>query len=109
MGFTRYWNRTEKQITKDFVDTVKDIVAESQKDGIQIRDGEGTGTPVITTQGIFLNGDASNGLDYESFVLTNFGGGFDFCKTQGKPYDKVVARVLTEAEKCGLVTRVSSD
>ena len=109
MGYTNYWERTEKPITKDFVKAVKDILKQSDKLGITICGWDGSGTPVITEEEILFNGDAKYGLDYESFVLNNNETGFNFCKTARRPYDWTVKEVLAIAEAYGLVTDVSDD
>ena len=33
MGYTRYWERTEKPITEDFVEEVKEIIRDCAKKG----------------------------------------------------------------------------
>ena len=62
---------------------------------ITIRDGVGKGQPEITEEIIRFNGDASQSMDYETFVFKfkeeeqN-----DFCKTARKPYDMFVCLCL---------------
>ena len=36
MGYTRYWQRTKKPITQDFVDEVNKIITDSRSKGITI-------------------------------------------------------------------------
>lgn len=110
MGYTNYWERTEKPITEDFVKAVKDIIKESERLGISIRSWDGSeDEPIITTDVIAFNGDKNFHLDHESFLLNNVETGFAFCKTAEKPYDWTVKEVLTTAEAYGLVTNVSND
>lgn len=111
MGYTRYWKRTNKPITEDFVEEVKQIIIDSAKKGIAIRDWDGTGKPYIGLNQIVFNGNkrADMDLSYESFILNNVAKDFNFCKTARKPYDYTVRRVLKLAKKYGLVTNVSSD
>lgn len=109
MGYTRYWQRTDKPITKEFCDKVKDIINDSERRGIKIRNGMGQGKPVVTKNKILLNGDETFGLDHETFAITNKERGFNFCKTARKPYDYTVREILRVAEEIGLVTDVKSD
>ena len=108
MGFTRYWNRTKKKITKDFVVKVCEVIADCDKNGITIRNGWGKGNPVITLDCISLNGNAEHDLDHETFFIGS-GVGFNFCKTVGKPYDYAVREILKYAEENGFVTDVEED
>ena len=111
MGYTRYWERTEKALTEDFVKKVERIIKDSAALGIAIRGWDGTGDPELTTERISFNGNgkADKDLSNESFVLGSGDDGFDFCKTARKPYDYAVRMVLQAAEKDGFVTNVSSD
>jgi hypothetical protein len=94
MGYTHYWN-DKYRITEPLVDDVKAIIKQAQEDGIIIRGYDGTGEPVVTTDLISFNGDADNGLDYETAYFRNDIEGFQFCKTRGvAPYDAVVCAVL---------------
>ena len=111
MGYTNYWIRTEKPITQGFVDAVKSIVSEANKMGISIRDGYGENKPIVTLDEVNFNGNAEKGLDHENFLLTNAESkkGFNFCKTEEKPYDWVVKKVLAAAKEEELVKDVSDD
>ena len=111
MGYTRYWDRTEKPITETFVKKVKEIIKDSESKGIHIGDGGGMGEPIVTTKHILFNGDASKRLDHETCFFNNSENerGFNFCKTARKPYDYTVREVLKAAEAEGLITNVSSD
>lgn len=108
MGFTRYWNRTEKKINKDFVVKVCEVIADCDKKGIAIRNGWGEGNPIITLDCISLNGNSEHQLHHESFVI-NEEVGFNFCKTARKPYDYAVREILKYAEENGFVTDVEED
>ena len=111
MGYTRYWERTEKPITEDFLEEVKEIIRDCAKKGIAIRGWSGEGKPTLTTDKIAFNGNgkADKDLSHETFSISNNETGFDFCKTARKPYDYAVRRVLKLAKQYGLVTKVSSD
>lgn len=63
----------------------------------QIKGGDGTGRPEIGNDRIIFNGDASKGENHETMCLERQGGGFQFCKTARKPYDRYVKAVLVVA------------
>lgn len=110
MGFTRYWTRTEKPLTEEFVDAVRNIIALAEDKGIHICGGNGDGEPMISTEQIWINGDATIGADHESFYLaTDQPAEWDFCKTAEKPYDFVVKRILETAKAMEIVKNVDSD
>lgn len=109
MGYTRYWERTEKPITKDFVIKVCNIIADCNEKGIAIRNGDGEGNPVVTLDMIDINGDGAKNLWHENLLITNNNTGFNFCKTQYKPYDYAVRKILAAATEEGIVTNVSDD
>lgn len=109
MGYTRYWQRTEKPITEEFVAKVKEIIKDANDKGIKICGSNGSGEPVLEENCVAFNGNGELGLDHESCVFDNEHHGFDFTKTACKPYDFAVRNVLKIAEKEGLVVDVSSD
>ena len=109
MGYTNYWERTEKPITQEFVNEVKRIIEESERLDITIRGWKGEGNPTVTLEEIQFNGNGAFGLDHETFRLNNEKTGFAFCKTVRKPYDWTVKKVLAVATDMGLVTDVSDD
>lgn len=110
MGYTRYWTRTEKPLTEEFVAEVKEIIKDSEAKGIHICDGSGNGEPMVTTQEVSFNGDDSIGAAHETcYFVTDEEPQWNFCKTARKPYDYTVKRVLEVAEKYGIVTEVSDD
>lgn len=113
MGYTRYWDRTNEPITKEFCDEVNKILRDCAHKGIAIRGGDGNGIPIVTTDIISFNGteNAERDLSHETFYISNETNclGFNFCKTARKPYDYAVRRVLSVAKKYGIVTNVRSD
>ena len=112
MGYTRYWTRTEKPISRELIDAVNSILSDCRNRGIIIKNGNGEGSPIVNEEQIKFNGDDSTNLSYETFYITNEDtelGEWQFCKTARKPYDYAVRRVLEEAERLGIVTGVSSD
>ena len=114
MGYTRYWNRTDKPYDEDFVNQVIAIIADCTSKGISLADGFGEGSPVANMDRIWLNGPETNDLGHETFFIPNTGcehfeTGFNFCKTARKPYDYAVRRILKIAEEQGIVNDVSDD
>lgn len=109
MGYTRYWERTKKPITQEFVDAVNDIIKECKTKGIVIRDGLGNGEPKVSLNVISINGDGERDLDHETCYFDNEETEFAFCKTARKPYDYAVRNILKVAEEMGIVTDVSCD
>ena len=109
MGYTRYWQRTDKKIDEGFITAVCKIIADCDKKGIKIRNGHGEGNPIVTLDMIAINGDAEHDLDHETCYFDNKESDFEFCKTARKPYDYAVRKILTYAKKNGFVTKVSSD
>ena len=108
MGYTRYWERTDKPMTKDFVDFCNEVIKTCDKLGIEIHNWDGFGKPTVTTDIIAFNGDGENHLDHESLVLNNEIG-FNFCKTARKPYDYAVRTILREALTRGYITDLRDD
>jgi len=108
MGYTRYWARSRKPLTQEFVDEVKRIIAEATEKGITICGWDGTGEPEITLDVVRFNGKAPH-MDHETFTILNEPTIFDFCKTAEKPYDYAVKEVLKVAEKMGIVEDVTDD
>src|SRR5205823_5924443 len=69
------------------------------------RGKDGTGEPEVTARLVAFNGDASQGLEHEPLIIEQTytlrppsrmrdGVFFDFCETNGKPYDILVAAAL---------------
>ena len=108
MGYTRYWERTNKPLTEDFVDFCNEVFKTCDKLGIEIHNWDGFGKPTVTTDIIAFNGDGENHINHEGFVLNNEVG-FDFCKTDRKPYDYAVRTILREALTRGYITKLSDD
>ena len=111
MGYTRYWERTEKKIGEDLVAYVRGVIADCKDRGITIRNGAGLKKPNVSLERISINGDGEDGKDlaHETFYMDNKEVGFNFCKTARKPYDYAVRKILRYAEKNGYVKKVSCD
>lgn len=112
MGYTHYHIRDKRNKGSAYMFgklalDAKAIIAEAQKQGIVVRGYLGTGEPEFTEAFFRFNGDASEGLDYETFAWEaipeqqSWEEGneiFDFCKTARRPYDAVVTAVLIRAK-----------
>lgn len=133
MGYTHYHTRNAKNKGSAYMFgklalDAKAIITEAEKRGIVIRGYDGTGEPEFTEGYFRLNGDASEGLDHETFAWEalpdqpewqrkhfeangrNPNEIFDFCKTAYKPYDTVVTAILIRAKVIyGNLVEVRSD
>lgn len=132
MGYTHYWRRPRKnngygsaymfgQLALD----AKKVIAQAERDGIRIRNGNGEGEPEFNEAHFSINGDATTvvegrDLAHETFYWEGIPSisewhkdqpsTFDFCKTAYKPYDAVVTAILIRAKHIyGQCVSVSSD
>ena len=108
-GYTNYWQQSEDFTSSEWskiVRLAKATIKKAEKQGIVIRDGWGKGRPIINNKEIYLNGDAENNLDHETFLITKevnkrpfvqYASGLT--KTNRKPYDAVVATILVGIQK----------
>ena len=125
MGYTHYWRRPRKNSGSAYMYGMlaldaKKIIEEAQGQGIRIRNGHGEGEPEFSEISFSINGDASNGEDYETFCWEGIptisewrideDETFDFCKTAYRPYDAVITAILIRAKHVyGPCVQVSSD
>ena len=124
MGYTNYWeNLGHKDDATNFLKVVEeakklyDNLPEHSEsaggyhsaDPLKLCGWDGTGEPVFTETEISFNGDATLGLDHESFRVTPNTSKFDFCKTARKPYDLMVCAVLISMKKHLVTFSYSSD
>lgn len=100
MGYTHYFKKTE-ELPQDvweesFIPEAAQIMKES---GVALGDNFGNvdSKPVITQDVLSFNGISPD--DYETFSLSRKREDFNFCKTQYRPYDKVVVAILMLAEE----------
>lgn len=105
MGYTHYWyynpskakSGTEGPFTRALAEINK-YKAILEARGLVVRGPMGEDDPQLTPEAIAYNGDASAGLDHESFWverdLQGERNGFSFCKTARKPYDTLVCLSL---------------
>jgi len=109
-GYSNYWDHTEDFTNPEWskiVRLAKAAIKTAEKHGIVIRDGWGKGRPVINNKEIYLNGDAENNLDHETFLITKkmdvgrkySDPGSGLTKTNRKPYEAVVATILVGIKK----------
>lgn len=107
MGYTHYWsfqpNKVEdtEQLRKKFkkasqqIKKFVDFMNNEKSEVYKVCGGLGKGKPIFNETEVWFNGDASQGLDHETFSVhwsrPNVLGQFrDFCKTARKPYDLIV-------------------
>ena len=72
-GYSNYWQQSEDFTSSEWskiVRLAKAAIKTAEKHGIVIRDGWGKGKPVVNNKEIFINGDAENNLDHETFYIT---------------------------------------
>lgn len=112
MGYTRYY-RIEGKIDpikfKDYSKDCKMVCEEITKQtGHGLAGWNGEGEPRFEDEGILFNGVGD--LSHETFGLGPETSGFNFTKTQRKPYDKhVLACLILAKEYFGDNIKVSSD
>ena len=112
MGYTRYY-RVEAKIDpikfKDYSKDCKMVCEEITKQtGHGLAGWNGEGEPRFEDEGILFNGVGD--LSHETFGLGPETSGFNFTKTQRKPYDKhVLACLILAKEYFGDNIKVSSD
>jgi len=103
MGFTRYWENSKNLIDDKTLETIKNIIDIAKQDydiDIDVK--------ALTNMYIKLNGDESKDLDHEDFVIDLIPG-FNFCKTNEKPYDIVVNAILKLLESTNKIHDVEKD
>ena len=110
MGYTRYWNRTDKNITNECITEIKELLKECADKGISIKGTTGVEMPILAGNYIAFNGDATlpHNHSHEAFEISSRTG-FNCCKTERKPYDYAVRKAIAICEKYGLINDVSDD
>ena len=114
MGYTHYFSVTDKatpEMYKAFSDEAHEILrtAEINK-GIQLANGMGDELSAwqADDEAVRFNGFGDDA--HETFVVTPDAVGFNFCKTNEKPYDVVVVAVLIAMYRAyGDAVEISSD
>ena len=112
MGYTRYYtiNGTlDPDKFKDYSKDCKTICEEITKEfGHGIANYGGEGEPEFLEDVVAFNGIGD--LSHESFTISTQSKGFEFTKTQRKPYDRhVLACLILAKEYFGDNIKVSSD
>lgn len=92
MGYTHYFYGLEAN--QELADFTKEAIKLSD---VSIRGGHGDGEPVIEPHLIVFNGDANKDENFETFGICSNPSNDNFCKTDYRPYDKVVTAVLLAA------------
>ena len=107
-GYTHYWKYKgfDDKEWKELVAETKKIIQAATKARVKLAGPNGSGSPVITSSMISLNG--KDPKDYETFTLTKDGKS-DFTKTDRLPYDRVVVSILAAAKKINKDFNPSSD
>lgn len=94
MGYTHYWT-LKREITKAEFDKLKELccdIFEDHKDILANGDGEEGTRPEL--RGVYIE---FNGIEYDShepLYISTTSKGFHLCKTNKKPYDVAVVKVL---------------
>jgi hypothetical protein len=96
MGYTNYFVQNRDFTMQEWGD-LRAAVINMFNRLKQVKGGNGKGRPIVDNLAILFNGDASKGEDNEPFALSRMGMGFQFCKTERKPYDRYVKAVLVLA------------
>ena len=133
MGYTHYWSLKDSTLSqKNFNKVLKDIqkienyIKENKirndfytDDKVNLFSGNGEGKGIYYDGGMlggkfectafYMNGDASKGLDYETFSFTVGENEWNFCKTARKPYDIAVCMILLSLKYHVRSTKVTSD
>jgi hypothetical protein len=112
MGYTRYYEVYQKIDESEFEKFTNDckVVCEevTNKFGHGLAGWDGTGEPEFEKDGVLFNGIGDN--SHETFGISKDTTGFQFTKTNRKPYDRhVLACLLLAKQYYGDKIRVSSD
>ena len=98
MGYTHYWSNPgiPTELWSAFRSDVTRILDQYQnmEPDYPLAGPRGQGAPEVTVERIALNGQEP--LDHEPFIITP-AAGWEFCKTNWKPYDVVVCAALLRA------------
>lgn len=99
MGYTHYWENVAKVIPDEALVIIREIVEEAHADGVIQLEHDRTGVPIVSERLIRFNGVGELGhetfrFDVDDDYRTERGSHFAFCKTNQKPYDTVVMKVL---------------
>lgn len=100
MGYTRYWKQERKLTVREWARLCACVEPIQRIAGVDLAGPMGIGSPLVTRGRIAFNGAAQTHEDYETFELMPTPGiAWPFVKTARRPYDAVVAAVLTAADR----------
>ncbi|MBK7782363.1 MAG: hypothetical protein IPJ58_16630 [Ardenticatenia bacterium] len=100
MGYSRAWTQSRKLTVSEWARLTACVERIQRIAGVDLAGPMGVGKPLVTRGRIAFNGAAQTGEDYETFELMPTPGiAWSFCKTGHRPYDAVVAAVLTAADR----------
>tara|TARA_Y100000401_G_C8132239_1_gene130701 strand:+ start:42 stop:449 length:408 start_codon:yes stop_codon:yes gene_type:complete len=103
MGYTNYWQQSEKFTDEEFKQIEKHTEKVVRKSIMEYNNWIEFFTTYLGTNGslqcIEINGDSDKNLDHEPFIFENKVSQFEFCKTNQKPYDWVVWLILSKAHE----------
>ena len=107
MGYAHYFDipTIDELLTGD----AERIIEQAEHDGIEIAGPDGESNPVVTEDGIALNGSRALGQSHAPLLLPTLAKASHFCKTERLPYDAVVTAILIAAIMDGNARRVASD
>jgi hypothetical protein len=99
MGYTHYWENNAREIPEEALVIIREIVDQAYAGGIIQLEHNRKGLPVVTERLIRFNGVGELGhetfrFDLDDAYRSERGTPFAFCKTNQKPYDVVVMKVL---------------
>ena len=99
MGYTHYWENNANVIPVEAILIIREIVDQAYAGGVIQVEHNRTGLPIVTERLIRFNGVGELGhetfrFDVDDVYRTHEGHHFAFCKTNQKPYDAVVMKVL---------------
>ena len=99
MGYTHYWENSANVIPEEALVIIREIVDQAYADSIIQLEYDQQKRPIVNDRLIHFNGVGDLGhetfrFDVEDGYHTSDGRPFAFCKTNQKPYDVVVMKVL---------------
>lgn len=93
MGYTHYWEKVKDFPDERFALFTQDVKRIIETTDVPLRmEFDTDHPPLVTEEAIHLNGVEEDG--HETFGIVRDIPGFDFCKTNRKPYDVVVCACL---------------
>jgi hypothetical protein len=109
MGYTHYWRINSSFDVNKFADFSSDCKKIAEMSGVLLGNGFGeeNSEPKFSKETVCFNGIGEN--SHETFIVDVKDMGFQFCKTNMKPYDKVVVACLLCLEYYFDCVKVSSD